>query len=449
MRDFRDHGHGNGCKRHLCRRGKLGGERHLSRQYGDCQGKYFAHNRHRLRCSPAGLTAWWKAEGNANDVTAAYNGTAGGDVSYAGGKVGQAFSFDGTQSPFVSLPAGAFPTAQTAFSFEAWFRTNGETGGVILGHQDQPAYTSPNSHTPAIYVGTDGKLYVQALYSNSTGFTQSISPYAVNDSQWHHVAVTFDGANQIAYLDGVAFGSPQVIGAGAQIDPYYQLGTGYTAVWPAGNGAWYTFNGLIDEAAVYSSVLQPSDVLNIISAGSYGKCHTSMIYSGDNQTGATTRTLPQPFIVSITNSPASVTFTVVANGGAGGTWTPINGFPAPAITNNGTVAQVQADAQGFATSPQLTSNATAGSFTVTAYDGVNTAVFQVTTTACIANPPVTLYTDTLPSSMAGELRYAVANACAGSTVDLTALNGTITLTNRLRIDDSLTLNWPGRERLGN
>ncbi len=381
---------------------------------------------------PANLTAWWKAEGNTNDVTDAYNGTTGGDLSYASGEVGQAFSFDGTQSPYVSLPAGAFPASGAAFSFEAWFKTT--TGGVILGHQDSAPYGSPSSHTPAIYVGTDGKLYVQALYSGSTGFAQSISSYAVNDGQWHHVAVTFDGTNQIAYVDGVAFGSPQTIGSNPQTDPYYQLGTGYTSGWPASNGGWYTFYGLIDEATVYSRALTQSEVIGIAAAGNNGKCDDLSLYSGNNQTGITTRSLPQPFIIVTNNHPSSVTFTVVPNGNIGGT------FP-----GNTSSAQVKPDSEGFATSPQLIANGNPGSFTVTAtYSSEPAVVFSVTTTACTSNPAVTLNTDT---GVADELRYAVNNACAGSTIDLTGLSGVITLGSRIRIDDSLTIAGPGAANL--
>jgi trimeric autotransporter adhesin len=67
--------------------------------------------------APAGITGWWKADGNATDVTGLYNGTLGGDTTFAPGQVGQAFSFDGTQSPYVALPAGAFPAEPSASPF--------------------------------------------------------------------------------------------------------------------------------------------------------------------------------------------------------------------------------------------------------------------------------------------------------------------------------------------
>ncbi len=395
---------------------------------------------------PANLTAWWKGENNANDVTAEYNGTAGGDLSYAGGEVGQAFSFDGTQSPYVALPAAAFPAqpSNNPFSFEAWFQTS--SGGVILGQQPAAPYASSlGGWSPAIYVGTDGKLRAEMFYNSTLGTSPITSSYAVNDGQWHHVAVIYDGSTETAYLDGAMFGSVGSYTQAPNGNPIsYQLGTGYTASWPNSNGAWYTFNGLIDEATVYSSALSVSDVYNIVAAGSYGKCTTQTLTSGDSQTGVTTRTLPQPFIVQTNGTQSSVTFTVVSTGGAGGTFTPMNGFPAPTLANNSTQATVTVDSNNYATSPQLTANSVAGSFTVTAFDGENTTVFNVTTVACTPSPAVTAYTD---MGAAGEMRAAVNTACAGSLIDLTQLNGTITLTNRLRIDDSLTISGPGASSL--
>jgi hypothetical protein len=52
----------------------------------------------------SGVVAWWKGEGNANDIAGANNGTVQGNTVYAAGKVGQAFSLDGTNSE-VTAPA--------------------------------------------------------------------------------------------------------------------------------------------------------------------------------------------------------------------------------------------------------------------------------------------------------------------------------------------------------
>ncbi len=231
--------------------------------------------------APANLTAWWKGDGNFSDVTGSFNAAAGGDVSFGIGEVGQAFSFDGTLSPSVTIPSTAFPyPASSAFSFETWFST--KHGGVIIGLQSAGAtpYATPPNYTPGIYVGTDGKLYAQMFYNQS--IQQSVSSGVVNDGSWHHVAVTYDGSNQIAYLDGAQIGLLANFAESADGSAPYQiqLGTGFTNTsWPNGSNGWYTFNGLIDEAAVYARALSASEVQGVYFAGAYGKCDPAVSLS--------------------------------------------------------------------------------------------------------------------------------------------------------------------------
>jgi len=228
--------------------------------------------------APAGITGWWKADGNVNDATGLYNATVGGNAAFAPGKVGQAFSFDGSQSPYVALPAGAFPTEPSAspFTFETWFQTSGSAGGVILGSQSGTPYAGvPGGWTPAIYVGTDGLLYAQMFWSTNGFQTVASRNVPVNDGQWHHVAVTYDGSTEIVYLDGASIGTISPLTQANNGTPlYYQLGTGYTGNgWPAVNGVWFTFTGLIDEATVYSRALSAAEIVSVAEADSYGKCN--------------------------------------------------------------------------------------------------------------------------------------------------------------------------------
>jgi len=161
------------------------------------------------------------------------------------------------------------------------------------------------------------------------------------------------------------------------------------------------------------------------------------IVSGNNQTGTTTRSLSALFVVQTAGNPVSgieITYTVNPSGGAGGT------FPGGAssfVTSTG--------ASGYAVTPLLVANSTAGSFTVTASDPTGGSVtFNVTTSQCVADPEVTINADT----GAGSLREAVTTACAGSTISFTSgLTNPITLASRLRIDDDLTLQGPGAANL--
>jgi len=196
---------------------------------------------------PSGMTNWFTADDSVNDIQGGANAALRNGATYAPGKVGQAFSFDGVDD-FVKLPDNFFPyppnaPAGAAFTFEAWFKT--ASSGVIFGQQTTDPFNSPSGWVPGIWVGTDGKLRASVFYSGSTANVIT-SAGAVNDNAFHHVAVTYDGTTQTLYLDGNLVGSK----AHTQVDYAtvykYQLGTGYTAFWAGGNGGWLNFNGLID-----------------------------------------------------------------------------------------------------------------------------------------------------------------------------------------------------------
>ena len=90
-----------------------------------------------------------------------------------------------------------------SFTFEVWIQTS--AAGVILGQQDLPPFNSTlGGYVPAIYVGTNGLLYAQAFWGTGA---QLISPGVVNDGQFHHVVITYDGAMETLYLDSVSIGS--------------------------------------------------------------------------------------------------------------------------------------------------------------------------------------------------------------------------------------------------
>src|SRR5262249_24109805 len=65
-----------------------------------------------------GLVSWWRGEGNAIDAVGGNNGTLVGGVTYAAGKVGQAFSFNGTDQ--VQVPSAANLNLTSALTLEAW-----------------------------------------------------------------------------------------------------------------------------------------------------------------------------------------------------------------------------------------------------------------------------------------------------------------------------------------
>src|SRR6476660_6455186 len=73
--------------------------------------------------APAGMVAWWAAEGNGSDSVGNNPATVSSGVSYGAGEVGQAFNFDGTSGNLV-IPASASLNVGTnsGFTIEGWIK---------------------------------------------------------------------------------------------------------------------------------------------------------------------------------------------------------------------------------------------------------------------------------------------------------------------------------------
>ena len=102
-----------------------------------------------------------------------------------------ALQFQG--SNYVSLPNGLIDGAEPSETLEAWFETT--SGGVILGYQSSSArrYQSRTGWIPAIYVGTDGRLYGGSMTRISTRSTRSYRPA---------LSTTADGTRSPWSIDG-------------------------------------------------------------------------------------------------------------------------------------------------------------------------------------------------------------------------------------------------------
>jgi hypothetical protein len=81
---------------------------------------------------PADMVSWWPGEGNARDIQGGNNGTPFGNVAFAAGKVGQAFSFDGNSAEFMGNPASLNITGNQV-TIDGWINPITATEGVYFG----------------------------------------------------------------------------------------------------------------------------------------------------------------------------------------------------------------------------------------------------------------------------------------------------------------------------
>jgi hypothetical protein len=208
--------------------------------------------------APAGIASWWPGENSPQDVVGGAYGTCS-NISYTTGKVGDCFTFNGTNSA-VLAGNSANLECQT-FTIEGWVQRSNTN---FVSHDPQG-----NGH---IFGWGDGG-WGFAVHSNGTFLLTKID-YSEGDTTlslpadllWHHVAVTFSYPTATFYRDGTNSSSTN-----------YYPGTftfGYdAAIGARSDNLGNSFCGNIDEFSVYTNVvLTASQISNIWYAGSAGKC---------------------------------------------------------------------------------------------------------------------------------------------------------------------------------
>jgi concanavalin A-like lectin/glucanase superfamily protein/carboxypeptidase family protein len=222
-------------------------------------------------CTPApvGLTAWYPGNGNTFDIRGGNDGALQGGAGFAPGKVGQAFSLNGTNA-FVQAPTSPGNDPTTAGSIEAWVYFNqrpSDAGHVmeIVGKgsigQDFDLQAEPDNLF---------KFYVANGYN-------IVSSTSIQINTWYYVAATWDSTGLKMYVNGNLENStsdPNIIRATNQLP--LEIGN-QPSFGPR------LFNGLIDEPSIYNRALSAAEVLSIFNSAATGKCKPTSIFSPGNQ----------------------------------------------------------------------------------------------------------------------------------------------------------------------
>lgn len=203
-----------------------------------------------------GLLAWYPGENAATDSQGSLPGTLENGATFAAGKVGQAFSFDGIDDD-VLLPT---LNAGSQFTVELWFYPTS-----LDRFQHLVSDQSGSATFGALYWDRDGPSFYHA---NSRIFSFALPFVGLNN--WMHMALTYDSSALTIYVNGQSYAT----NTGTSLTLNNPLKLGYALV-----GSDTHFKGLMDEVAIYNRALNAGEVTAIFNAGSLGKC------SGSNPDG--------------------------------------------------------------------------------------------------------------------------------------------------------------------
>lgn len=384
---------------------------------------------------PADLVSWYRAEGDATDVTGRNNGAPQNGLAFAAGRVGNAFRFDGVDDA-VRIPASASLNVGegNGFTLLAWVNPTSlaslqplfEWGAATAGAL--PFWMNTNCTMGGNCTSVPGALF--GLIPGKEGAFGIIQTGAIlTAGEFQLVALSYDKASGQArlYRNGAAVAS-QNIGALTPLT----MGDLYIGARSAGAER---FKGSMDEADLYARALTELEIQAIYDAGVSGKClgavnappvitaGTSLSrQQGSSAATATIATVSDAetpagnLTVTATTVPAGITITNLTN--ANGTITAAVAAGCNAAVGANAVALTVTDAVGLTATANLTINVAANTPpALGAYQGV-TMIAGGTLTVSPSAPPI----DNGP--LAG---ISVTASGFGGTLSVDAVTGIVTI----------------------
>jgi len=226
------------------------------------------------------LYAVYNGESNANDSFGTKNGTAVGGVTYSTGKIGNAFTLNGTNA-YVSIPRTANEFDFTGdFSINVWIKptANSATNKIL---QNFYGTSTTNRYGYNLYLQSG--LVRFATYKGNTGaLSASIiaqAPTTIVGGTWYHIVITKATSNAFKiYINGV-LQTLTVIEGDLSFTPVYSssnqvnIGSGFN------NGVRSEyFNGQIDALNIWTKELTASEVSELYNSGNGAQYITTDFY---------------------------------------------------------------------------------------------------------------------------------------------------------------------------
>jgi hypothetical protein len=216
---------------------------------------------------PSGLVALWSGEGDGSDSVGGNTATLT-DITFVEGKVGQAFSFNGTSSS-IRIPASPSLDvgAGDGFTIMAWIKPTD-----VNGYHPMFAWSDGTPVNSSICFNSSESGVLMICITDGEGNRFLVSNQGVLASGvFQHIALTYDKASGVGtwYLNGVIVAQRHLSG---------QVNSTKGDLWishrDTNQGNWSSnrsFVGLMDEIALYNRALSAAEIQAVIAQQSNGE----------------------------------------------------------------------------------------------------------------------------------------------------------------------------------
>jgi len=193
--------------------------------------------------------ALWQLDGDANDRSGNYNGTAY-NVTFTQGYINQGGVFNGSNS-YITVAHNTVFDLESASSFSVWLKKNNTTREWIMDKDG-----GSGAYSWQLYKNAGENWKFQMHNTGNGAITLEVSD-TTDLGTWYHITVTHNGSNLYKlYLDGSLQDSATLSGTIANSTSNLTIGK-YSA---AGG---YEFDGMIDQIRFFNKELSAAEVLTI------------------------------------------------------------------------------------------------------------------------------------------------------------------------------------------
>lgn len=198
-----------------------------------------------------GLIAWYPFNGNANDATGnGHHGSVSGAVLATDrlGAANSAYRFNGQQQRITVPPSGQFEFTD-AMTVAAWIQRSelGRVDAIIGKDANQPGGTAHFE----FYIDTTNRLNFHFWLP---GWTRLTATSVSMDTNWHHVAATYDRSKMSLYLDGLKVAEKSETAAMKATGEGLQIGEKQSS------SPFDYFKGRMDEVRIYNYAVSQTAV---------------------------------------------------------------------------------------------------------------------------------------------------------------------------------------------
>lgn len=194
------------------------------------------------------IVGWYKLNGNVLDSSGnnKHGSIVGSPTVTNEGPLGICYTFNPATGDYITIPNLSEFIYNSPFTFSAWIKTSGLSGGQTLNGVVSLTYGI------GMYLNAGGYLCLRVRFNGSvTGLT---SIKTVSDNKWHHICGTYDGTTLKLYIDGLFDSSLNSV----TMDNIYS-NSGYIGV-EANDGSKYKFTGQIADVRIYDEGLSSKEI---------------------------------------------------------------------------------------------------------------------------------------------------------------------------------------------